>query len=72
MLVLYTFNFINCVYWMSLMVLIMAENMQIGLISIKKISRKSSSETNGTIGNMQQLCSQKMILINIYLIYKIH
>jgi hypothetical protein len=72
MLVLYTFNFINCVYWMSLIVLIMAENMQIGLISIKKISRKSSSETNGTIGNMQQLCSQKMILINVYLIYKIH
>ena len=57
---------------MSLIVLIMAENMQIGLISIKKISRKSSSETNGTIGNMQQLCSQKMILINVYLIYKIH
>ena len=72
MLVLYTFNFINCVYWMSLIVLIMAENMQIGLISIKKISRKSSSETNETIGNMQQLCSQKMILINVYLIYKIH
>jgi hypothetical protein len=30
-----------------------------------KISRKSSSETDRTIGNMQQLCSQKMILITL-------